>query len=217
MLYLQNFLSKSTIMARTLKFSLKDREYAASPTKIDRKKLYGWTETLALDDDGNECKLVNADETGTFIIPKGGTGLGILSESGKWVNRAQLQAVNQNDEPADLISSSFNVTINLEQKVTQETYLDHNITAVYQMDDTDEALIEAIGDDIYTFSYSYRDSYDGSPAFLLTADVPEMGKKLFLMIGIENNFEMLALEEMGIIEETEEETDTEEELDFSMF
>ena len=116
-------------MARTLTFSINDAEYAASPTKIDRKKLYGWTETLALDDHGNECKLVNTDETGTYIIPKGGTGLGILSQDGKWVNRSQLQALNQDGEPAETFPSSFSVTIKLEQKVTPEEYLNHSITA----------------------------------------------------------------------------------------
>ena len=204
-------------MARTLTFSINDAEYQASPTKIDRKKLYGWTETLALDDHGKECILASADETGTLIIPKGGTGLGILSEDGKWVNRSQLQAVDKNGEPAELVSSSFNVTIRLEQKVTLEEYLNHSITAFYQMDEADAALIETIGDDIYTFSYSYRDSYDGNPAFLLTAGETETEKKLFMMIGALNSFEMLKLEEMGMLEETEEEKDADDELDFSMF
>ena len=204
-------------MARTLLFSIDDAEYRACPTKIDRKKLYGWTETLALDDHGNELKLASTDESGTFIIPKGGTGLGILSKDGKWVNRSQLHAVNENGEPAAPVSSSFNVTIRLENKVTPEEYLNHSIKSVYQMDDIDAALIDAIGDDIYSFSYSYRDSYDSSPAFLLTAEYPEMGKRLFLMIGELNNFKMLPLEETGILEEAEEEIDIEEELDFSMF
>ena len=206
-------------MARTLTFSINDAEYRAVPTKIDRKKLYGWTEILALDDLGNECKMVSTDESGTFIIPKGGTGLGILSADGNWMKRSQLQAVKENGEPADVIASSFNVTIRLEQKVTPEEYLDHSITSAYQMDDVDAALVEAIGDDIYTFSYNYRDSYDGSPAFLLTADDPEKGKRLFLMIGALNRFEMLRLEESGIIEETEEVSDADDsdEIDFSMF
>ena len=204
-------------MARTLSFSINDASYQALPTKIDRKKLYGWTETLALDDHGNECKLASADESGTYIIPKGGTGLGILSQDGKWVNRSQLQAVNHEGEPAELLPSSFNLSIALEQKVTPEEYLNHSITAVYQLDDVDTALIEAIGEDIYCFSYSYRDSYDKSPAFLLTADDSETGKRLFLMVGALNHFEMLKIEEAGIIEETEEEVESEEELDFSMF
>jgi len=204
-------------MARTLTFSIQDTEYQVSPTKIDRKKLYGWTETIALDDNGNECKMVSTDESGTFIIPKGGTGLGILSENGNWLKRSQLQAVDQNGDPAYLIPSSFNVVIQLERKVSPEEFLNHNITATYQLDDTDESLIEIIGDDIYSFPYNYRDSYDGSPAFLMAAEIPEIGKKLFLMIGALNVFEMISLDKMGIIEDTEEEPDTEDELDFSMF
>jgi len=206
-------------MARTLTFKIGETEYQAVPTKIERKKLYGWTETLALDDHGDECKMVSTDESGTMIIPKGGMGLGILSPDGKWVNRSQLQAVKEDGTPADIMTSSFNITIQLEQKVSLETYMDHSITAMYQMDDADAALIEAIGDDIYTFSYNYRDSYDGSPAFLLTTVDPEKGKILFLMIGTLNQFKMLPLEESGIIEEVEEDSDTDDsgEIDFSMF
>ena len=151
-------------MARTLKFSIHDSEYPVVPTKIDRKKLYGWTETLALVDSGNECRLVCADESGTMIIPAGGTGFGILSANGKWYNRSQLQAVGENGEPADLIPSSFNVTIPLQRKVTPEEYLDHSITAAYQLDDVAPVLLNAVETDIYIFTYTYRDACEENPA-----------------------------------------------------
>jgi hypothetical protein len=206
-------------MARALTFRINQAEYQAVPTKIERKKLYGWTETLALDDHDNECRMVSTDESGIMIIPKGGTGIGILSPDGKWVNRSQLQAVKEDGEPAEIMPSSFNISIELERKVSFEEYMDHNITAFYQMDEADTAFIEAIGDDIYTFTYNYRDSYDGSPAFLLTAEDPGKGRKLFLLIGTLIRLEMLRLEESGVIEEVEGETDADDsdEIDFSMF
>jgi hypothetical protein len=68
-------------MAKALVFKYKDNEYPFSPVKIERKKLYSWTETIALDDEGNECKLVSMDESGTVIIPKGSMGLGVLNNN----------------------------------------------------------------------------------------------------------------------------------------
>ena len=57
-------------MAKQLSFSIGGKEFSAEPNKVDRKKLYGWSEVFASDDDGNECVLVAADSAG-IIIPKG--------------------------------------------------------------------------------------------------------------------------------------------------
>jgi len=205
-------------MPRNLTFSLSGAEYQAAPTKIDRKKLYGWSETLALDDDGNECKLASADSSGTVIIPKGGTGSGILSPDGQWVSRSQLVALDENGDKATLIPSSFNAVIGLDRKVTVEEFLDHSITATYQMDDAPQEFINAIGNDIYTFNYLFRDGYDGSPAFLLTAEDAAKNKNLFLMTAALNQFEMLKLEQCSVIDEIDEEDgEDSDDMDFSMF
>ena len=63
------------------------------------------------------------------------------------------------------------------------------------MDEASPALLDAVGTDIYTFTYTYRDACEGNPAFLLTADDAEKGKTLFLMVGTLNRFELLPLEE----------------------
>jgi hypothetical protein len=44
---------------------------------VERARLYGWSETLALDDDENECRAVSMGETGTLIIPPGGLAMAI--------------------------------------------------------------------------------------------------------------------------------------------
>ena len=205
-------------MARELVFKAEDKDYTASPTLIDRKKLYGWTENLAFDDQGNECKLVSMDESGTLIIPKGGIGLGILSPEGNWVQRSQLKAVNFNNEPVDLIASSYSSTIELKEKVSYEEYLDHSITAFYQLENIDNGLIEWIGNDIYRFEYCYRDSYEGKPAFLLVSEDTEKNKQLFMMLGAPNNFEMLSIVQAEVLEtEVDVEEEDNEEIDFSMF
>jgi hypothetical protein len=199
-------------MARTLRFSVNGAEYAASPVKVDRKKLYGWSEMIALDDDGRECSMVSMDETGTLIIPKGGLGMGILAPDFSWVERSSLKAVKPDGSEAELIPSSFDAPIVLDKTADEDEFLNHSITAVYQLDEAPPELITAVGDKIYTFTYSYRSSYAGSAAFLLAA-----AGTLFMLAGYKTEYEMLSLPQASAIDdEVEEEEETEDELDFSM-
>jgi hypothetical protein len=200
-------------MARCLTFSINGSEYAASPVKADRKKLYGWTETIALDDEGRECKMVSMDETGTLVIPRGGAGLGILSPDDRWVDRSSLKAVSADGRDAELIKSSYDGPIVLDRIAGADEVLDHCITGMYQFTDAPPELIRAVGDAVYSFTYSYRDSYEGSRAFLLAAE-----GTLFMLIGYDAEFEMLSLSEAGVIDEAEEEEDENEsgDIDFSM-
>lgn len=200
-------------MARNLTFKLKRKEYQVVPAKIDRKKLYGWTEILALDENDEPCKLVNTDESGRFIIPKGGTGLGILTSDGKWVERSTLKTVKSDGAPVEVIPSSFTVVIPLSKKVTIEEYLDYSITDFYQLTDTPLEMIKAIGEDIYTFEYSYLDSYEATPAFLMVSE-----KVLFMLLGYRNRFEMLCLGDCKQIDEDDDFIEIDDDdIDFSMF
>jgi hypothetical protein len=199
-------------MARVLTFAVNGAEYSAAPLKLERKKLYGRREIIALDDDGHECTMINMDETGTLMIPAGGLGLGILSPENEWVERNSLKAVKTDGSDAELVPSSYAGPVQLKDTVDCEEFFNHTIEAVYQLDATKE-LVAAIGDKVYTFTYSYRDSYEGSPAFLLAAS-----GLLFMLTGYRTEYEMLSLEQAGAIDELEEENDDEEadELDFSM-
>jgi hypothetical protein len=201
-------------MARNLTFSIGDATYGVVPAKVERGKLYGWSETVALDDDGNECKAVSMDETGTLIIPKGGLGMGILSEDREWVDRSSLRFVTLDGQDAPLIKSSYEGVIALEREVGAEEFLDHSITAIYQLAGADPELVGAVGEKIYAFTYSFRDSYEGSPAFVLAS-----GGVLFMLVGYSTVFEMLSLNEVGAIEPEENEAgdgDDDDEIDFSM-
>jgi hypothetical protein len=202
-------------MARVLTFAVNGAEYSAAPVKLDRKKLYGWREIVALDDDGRECRMVNMDETGTLVIPNGGLGLGILSPENEWVERSSLKAVNADGSDAQPVPSSFAAPIPLKDTVDCEEFFNHTIEAVYQLDalDATKELAAAVGDRVYAFTYSYRDSYAGSPAFLVA-----VSEVLFMLVGYRNEYEMLSLEQAGAVDEFEEEDEEEagDELDFSM-
>lgn len=200
-------------MARQLTFRIKRKEYTVIPVKIDRKKLYGWTEIIALDEQGRTCNLVSTDDTGTLIIPKGGTALGMLSSDGKWVERTQLKTVRQDGSEAEIIPSSFSVVIPLKQKVTDEEFLDYSITDFYQLDNVPDDLLKAIGDDIYTFDYTYLDSYETTPAFLMVSDTT-----LFMLLGYKNRFDMLCLGECSVVDDDDDYIEvTDDDIDFSMF
>lgn len=200
-------------MARELTFKLKKKEFTAIPKKVERKKLYGWTEIVATDENGNPCNLVNTDDTGTIIIPKGGTSLGILSSEGEWVDRSTLKTVKTDGTPAEIIPSSYSITISLSKKVSEEEYLDHSITDFYQLT-TDPSFVKAIGDDIYIFDYIYLDGYETTPAFLMGSE-----GNLFMLLGYKNKFEMLCLTDCKIADEDDDDyiEVTEDDIDFTMF
>lgn len=204
-------------MPREITFKIEDKEYHVSPFKIDRRRLYGWTELIAIDDSGDPCNLLTADESGRHIIPMGGTGSGILDTRGRWVERSELKTVTEEGLPARLYESSFDTVNRLAKKVTPEQYLDYNIMDFYELRDPDDELTELIGDDIYIFQYTYNDSYTPSPAFVMSAGDE---KALFLLIGVKNIYEMLCFGDCDSIEEDHDDNmieEASEDLDFSMF
>lgn len=200
-------------MEKKLNLILNGKEFSFDTAKVDRKKLYGWTETIVLDGEGKTCYSAIIDETGNNIIPKGAVGLGIISSNGNWVDRKDLIAVSQEGNKINIVPSSFNQKIELTKTVTPEEYLEYAITFVYQLiGDGIEKLCELIKDDIYTFIFNYQDDYEGTPAFLINSN-----GRLFLTAGNRMDFSFIGREE--IIPEISEEESSEsedEELDFSL-
>ena len=205
-------------MGKELTFSIGGAEYSVGTAKLDRKQLYGAREKIALDDDGAECSLVSMSQCGTIIIPKGGTGLGMLSADGKWIDRSNIQTVTLDGQPATLIPSSYSGVVALQTKATPEELLDCSVAGIYRLDDTD-GLTAAVGNDIYQFDYCYRDSYETTAAFVL---VTENGgnRQLFMLIGTKNDYPFIGYEEISVLEENGNEDDEDEGddgIDFSMF
>lgn len=199
-------------MAQELTFIAGGKDYVCSPTKLERSKVYGSTEKVVLDDNNQPCKTVSMDESGTVIIPKGGIAMGTVDQNLNWVERNELVAVNTRGEQVEQIASSFSAPISLDKKVSIETFLDHSISMIYQLTGNYSDLIKFLGDDIYEFRFNYRNSYDSSPAFLMTNE-----NGLFMLVGYKNNFEYITLQETVVIDAEEEETDSDDfDIDFSM-
>lgn len=198
-------------MARTLSFDLAGREYATEPAKLDRAKLYGRTETVALDAAGNPCELVLIDPSGTLLIPSGGTGMGLLAPDGRWVDRAELVPTGADGAAVASAPSSFDAPVVLDRVATAEELLDAAIGAVYELGD-DPALLAALGDRIHAFDYRFRAGPGGSDAFVLAS-----GGMAFMLVGQRLNHEWLSLDAAAEDLDDETEDDELDDLDFGMF
>lgn len=199
-------------MAKELEFKLGDHLLSLSPTKLERKKLYGWTEVRATTPDGTLCNQAGIDISGKIIIPKGATKIGMVCEDGLWLENEALVAVHADGTPAEQVASSFDITIELADKATIEDLLDLRVSTVYQLSGEDcEELKTLLGNDIYTFPFSYRGGYETSMAFLLSN-----GTATYIICGEKVPFEYIGLDEQGVLTECEEVDIEEDEFDFGM-
>ena len=199
-------------MAKELTFKLAGTDYAAAPVKLERKKIYGWTDTVATDRNGNVCSSAYLSPDDALIIPSGGLKQATVDESGRWVEKSQLTAYYEDgSEPLPLLPSSFDAPIELGQKATKEEFLDNDWESVYQLVNAD--LAAAVGQDIYRFEFSYRGGTNHNDGYLLNTP-----GGLFLFAGDRQEFPLVSLAEETTIDDTEEpEDESLDELDFSMF
>lgn len=199
-------------MCRNLDFRIGGRSVALAPIKLERKKLYGWTEMRTTTSDGTLCRQAGLDKSGQIIIPKGATKIGIIGEDGSWLEKNELIAVHADGSEATTVASSFDNPIELSQKASAEELLNLRVAAVYQLTgEQGNELCNLIGSDIYYFDFSYKGGYESAKAFILVS-----GDTPYIITGEEMQFDFIALEEQGVLTEMEEIDIEEDELDFSM-
>ena len=56
-------------MAKELIFKLSGTDYGAAPVKLERKKIYGWTDIVATDRSGNVCGIESSLIVDSFLQP----------------------------------------------------------------------------------------------------------------------------------------------------
>ncbi|MEI7948379.1 MAG: hypothetical protein WCJ02_16875 [bacterium] len=197
-------------MASALKFRLGGVEFESVPTKVERKKLYGFTDVVATDRTGAVCTTAQVDPDGELLIPPGSIKSGLIDADGAWCERSELVAVDSDGKELPIVPSSFGQTIELSEKVTDEVFLDHVWKSVYQLDSAD--LAKAVGKDIYSFVFNYRADASAGDGYLVSVD-----DKVFLFDGEKLAFEYIGISEESILDDPAEETAAEDEdLDFSM-
>ena len=198
-------------MAKELIFSLAGTDYGAAPVKLERKKVYGWTDTVATDRSGEVCGSAYLSPDDALIIPSGGLKQAVVDDEGRWVEKSELTAYDEDEQTVlTVFPSSFDAPIELKKKATMEEFLDNDWEAVYQLVNAD--LAAAVGDDIYKFDFNYRASTNHNDGYLINTPAG-----LFLFAGDRQEFPLVSLAEETTIDDTEEPEEEIDELDFSMF
>lgn len=199
-------------MAQQLAIRLKGSEFLALPIKVERRKLYGWTAMRATTPEGEICTLGGLSSDGTTIVAPGLTKSGMVNSDGCWLDRNETMAVNPDGTPARLIPSSFETGLDLGEKADMTELLDLNINAVYQISEGFSGLAEAVGDDIFRVNFLYKPSYEANQAFILATN-----EGVFLLAGTQGTYLPIGIEQEGVFDESPDDEDSEEDLDFNMF
>ncbi len=179
-------------MAKPLVFQLGESEFSFAMNKIDRSKLYGFKEVVALDESDQKCDLATLAGDGCTLIGRGGTGLGWLDADGSWCDKSQLTPIDKDGSEIQPVPSSFSGSIRLFDTVTVEEYLEHNIRLVYSMDalgEADELISQLNRGTIFRFSYSYRGGLEADTAFLLT----NQGGEIMMAVGTPTQVEFIGI------------------------
>lgn len=201
-------------MAREPIFTYKGKSFTSALTKIDRDKLYGWTEIKYKDQNGNSCSYINMLDDGKTMVGSGGLSLKSIDENGEEIDKTKLVATYIDGSPAVLNPSVFDVETELNDSKDVYDYLNMDVKSVYQLgikeglDDLIEILKEKTT--LY-FKFNYRAGYDSDDAFLIHQE-----NNIFAVIGKIANFSYSSLNATVQLEEVVEEENTDD-LDFNLF
>jgi hypothetical protein len=200
-------------MGRKVSFKIEGSLLESEIVKVDRKKLYGTSEKIVYDTNKEECVLSDLYE-GSIILPRGSVGQVLIDENGNSVSRSELIGFNPQGEKVKKVPSIFSIENNC-KKVELDDFISSSIKSIYQLV-IDEDQIESwkkyfTNDEVYLFEFNYREDYEGDDAFLISNE-----EGFFISVGKSNEFEFLELSNVSV-EDTDEDIEIEDDLDFSMF
>ena len=202
-------------MARALVLSLDGVEYPVSLLKIDRDKLYGRVEIEAYDDKGRPASLRVLAADGKTLIDKGGTALATVTDKGDSVDRSELVPVDADGDKIEQVPSSFSQT-NILKEGTVEDYMMTIVRSVYLVQPHEEADISGLtdqltGDRMFTFPFSWRGGIEYDNAYMIGS-----GDEAFMVVGKQAEFEFVKLNQAAVLESTEEEEISADDIDFDL-
>ena len=200
-------------MGRKVSFKIEGSLLESEIVKVDRTKLYGTSEKIVYDTNKEECVLSDLYE-GSTILPRGSIGQVLIDENGNSVSRSELIGFNLQGEKVEKVPSIFSIENNC-KKVEMDDFISSSIKSIYQLV-IDEDQIESwkkyfTKDEVYLFEFNYREDYEGDDAFLISNE-----EGFFISVGKSNEFEYLELSNISV-EDTDEDIEIEDDLDFSMF
>jgi len=200
-------------MGRKVSFKIEGSLLESEIVKVDRTKLYGSSEKIVYDTKKEECVLSDLYE-GSIILPRGSVAQVLIDENGNSVSRSELIGFNLQGEKVEKVPSIFSIENNC-KKVEIDDFISSSIKSIYQLV-MDEDQIESwkkyfANDEVYLFEFNYREDYEGDDAFLISNE-----EGFFISVGKSSEFEYLELSNVSV-DDTDEDIEIEEDLDFSMF
>ena len=184
----------------------------ANLTKVDRNKVYGWSEEIYTDKSGNVCTWATLLNDGVTLISSGGSALKTFNNIGNEVSKSDLIAVYGNGELANLISSVFDAETTLSNEKTLEDLMNLEVKSVYQLEvlENKDLLKTWLSQfKVLYLPFNYRTDYESDDAFLLN-----QGELFFIITGTIKEFQYASLQATPELESDVEESD---EIDFNMF
>ena len=200
-------------MGRKVSFKIEGNLLESEIVNVDRTKLYGTSEKVVYDTNKEECVISDLYE-GSIILPRGSVGQVLIDENGNSISRSDLIGFNLKGEKVEKVPSIFSVENNC-KKVEIDEFISSSIKSIYQLV-IDEDQIETwkkyfTNNEVYLFEFNYREDYEGDDAFLISNE-----DGFFISVGKSNEFEFLDLSNVSV-EDTDEDIEIEDDLDFSMF
>jgi hypothetical protein len=181
-------------------------------TKVDRNKVYGWSEEIYTDKSGNVCNWATLLNDGVTLVSSGGTALKTFNNFGKEVSKSELVAVFNDGELANLISSVFDAESILSNEKTIEDLMNLEVKSVYQLEvlENKDLLKTWLSEfKVLYLPFNYRTDYESDDAFILN-----QGELFFILTGTIKEFQYASLQATPELESDAEESD---EIDFNMF
>lgn len=202
-------------MARPLILSLDGQEFQVTLIKIDRDKLYGRVEIEAFDEKGKPAELRVLAADGKTLIDKGGTALATVNDKGDSVERSVLVPVDANGDKIEQVPSSFGRTNEL-RSATVEDYFRQIVKSVYLVQPFENSDIgplhdQLAADQMFAFPFSWRGGVEYDNAFLIGA-----GRDAFVVVGKQADFQFIKLNQATVLDSTEEEEISADDLDFDL-
>ena len=202
-------------MGKAIQFNTGKLKFAASLTKVDRDKVYGFIEVKVNDDKGNPCTMGSLLDDGKTIVLNGATANKTVDASFNELDKKELKVVYQDGKDAVLVPSSYEGEV-----ILTETSLDDlfnlEVTSVYQLDFEDDLQKKSVSDflasgKVARFLFNYRADYEGADAILIAN-----ANGIFALTGRIIDFPFLKNELEPISETLVEQPIEEEGMDFGM-
>jgi hypothetical protein len=202
-------------MAKAIQFNAGKLTFAASLTKVDRDKVYGYIEDKVNDNKGNPCTMGSLLDDGKTIILVGATANKTVDASFNELDKKKLKVVYQDGKDAVLVPSSYDGEVLLTLTSLDDLF-NLEVTIVYQLDFEDALQKKSVSDflasgKVARFIFNYRADYEGADAILIANT-----NGIFALTGRIIDFPFLKNELEPISETLIEQPIELEEMDFGM-